>query len=1411
MLLLLLACAHESVDESAGIALSADDESTKLTIGGARFSLTSGDGPVSRAACPVAADCLTRESELWTEWWSPLARGWEQGFTVPDGGRLVEIPVSVDGATVTATGPRTAKLTVGDTTLRYTGLRAWDARHHDLPAALAVLGNQITLRVDTRDAEFPIVVDPAVVTDWQVGGAETGGALGDINNDGLGEVATVAYDYHSSRYYWTTTVYMGAEGGPSETGTDYSNSYSGASSTFIGGVAPAGDVNADGYNDFIVGIPATAKVYVYGGGASGVDTAAGAIVSSTTSYMGGVVAGVGDTNGDGFDDVAAAQDVNTSSSYTTGEVRIWRGSATSISGTGNTTLAAPARSGNFGDSVSGGDVDGDGFSDVFVGMPGDDTASTDSGMVYMYPGSSSGTSTTSSWNYNGAVNELCGTSVDASRDIDGDGYNDLIVGCGTAATAGYYSGSMRIWHGSAAGLSGSPDLTIDGNSTYDLLGYHALWAGDLNGDGNLDAANGGGSSGATVSIIDGDGSTLSATVTETIEPDDGDSFGYAIGAPGDVDGDGYDDLLVGTEDGTYSLVLGGSTGMVYDWDCDWSWHGYSNEYAGGWFDHGDWDGDGVNDMAIGLYSYGARVTYGLSGGPTAYDFLYASGDRMGAMGDFDGDGLADIVTGDEDYSSANAGQLTFFPGDGTRTATASTWTYTEPTSSANLGADLNRAGDVNGDGIEDLIAGAPYDKTGTVSAGGAQIFWGNSAGFAAAPDWEAFGTANYDKFGQSVTGLGDVDGDGTDDVAVGCPGCDSLGSYMGEVQLFLGGFTGLSATADQVWGLPVAVENYTGYFVDAGGDVNGDGHGDLLVGSYLATDTLTEQGRVDVVMGDSSGLEATSAWTHWGTEESDRCALIASAGDWDGDGRDDVLVEDQTDGVGTVLLYLSSGGSLEDEPAEQFENWGNGYGGGRTFRGVGDINDDGFDDIAVGSPVEDTDEGAARVWYGGALDRDSDGATTLTDCNDTDATVLPGATELCDSIDNDCNGIVDDGSPSWYPDVDGDGYGDDAAVNHDCAMPSGYLAVGGDCDDADTAVNPAATEACGGGDENCDGSVDESGATGSLAVYADADGDGYGAGAIIAACTVAAGFSAVNGDCDDTSASASPAGTEVCNSIDDDCDGTADNGATDALSWFSDGDGDGVGAGGATLACAAPSGMVATDDDCNDADDTIAPGALEVCDGVDQDCDDVVDNDAIDASAWYADDDGDGFGAGSATMACAAPTDTADNATDCDDANPDAYPGATERWYDGVDEDCAGGSDYDRDGDGFDTSSFGGRDCDDSTATISPDAAEVWYDGTDQNCDGNDDDQDADGTPLAADCDDTDPTKAADCSEDSAVVDSGDTAAPVDSGTPAADDTAAKGAGPATPGCGCTSGGDGTSAAGLLVLAALTRRRRRSA
>jgi MYXO-CTERM domain-containing protein len=359
------------------------------------------------------------------------------------------------------------------------------------------------------------------------------------------------------------------------------------------------------------------------------------------------------------------------------------------------------------------------------------------------------------------------------------------------------------------------------------------------------------------------------------------------------------------------------------------------------------------------------------------------------------------------------------------------------------------------------------------------------------------------------------------------------------------------------------------------------------------------------------------------------------------------------------------------------------------------------------------------------------------DCNDSNAAINPGATEIVgDGVDQNCDGLE-----VCYRDNDQDGWRTTLTTSTtviSCARSSGFALTSTpsvDCDDFDAATFPGATEIVADGkDQSCDGRE---------ICYQDNDQDGWRTNlttsTTVIACSRSSGFAlrTVPGiDCDDFDAATYPGAPEiVADGKDQSCSGTelcyTD---TDLDGWRSDRivEVEDITCTSTGLALATVKGI-----DCDDDDATIYPGATEIpYDGIDQDC----------SGADLCDVDADGWDAG--IGACFG--------LDCADEDPTIHPRAVEIWYDGVDQNCDGWSDFDSDFDGFDSADHArpdgtfGDDCDDGDPAIHPNADEIWYDGVDQNCDGwSDYDSDFDGFDSADharpdgtfgdDCDDGDP------------------------------------------------------------------------
>ena len=359
------------------------------------------------------------------------------------------------------------------------------------------------------------------------------------------------------------------------------------------------------------------------------------------------------------------------------------------------------------------------------------------------------------------------------------------------------------------------------------------------------------------------------------------------------------------------------------------------------------------------------------------------------------------------------------------------------------------------------------------------------------------------------------------------------------------------------------------------------------------------------------------------------------------------------------------------------------------------------------------------------------------DCNDSNSLIYPGAVEVCDGIDNNCDWVVDEelSKQTWYFDADADGYGDQNIFEQLCSAPEGYVADGSDCDDRNFLVHPNADEQCNEVDDDCDGNIDND--VVSRFWYPDADGDGHGVeDGVVYDCLAPDSYVPVADDCDDAKDSVYPGASEVCNGADENCDGIPDDGIS-TTRYFQDADQDGYGASEPVIdGCSQPDGYVLYNSDCDDSNVIVYPGALELCDEQDNDCDGSVDEGV--STTYYVDNDEDGYGdIGKQIDDCSAPTGYVSVGWDCNDNDMFIYPGATETC-DGLDNDCDDVADdgleviyhQDADGDGYGNASqsvqvctqpasyvLDNTDCNDTDASMHPNTEEICN-TIDDNCDG---------------------------------------------------------------------------------------------
>ena len=286
------------------------------------------------------------------------------------------------------------------------------------------------------------------------------------------------------------------------------------------------------------------------------------------------------------------------------------------------------------------------------------------------------------------------------------------------------------------------------------------------------------------------------------------------------------------------------------------------------------------------------------------------------------------------------------------------------------------------------------------------------------------------------------------------------------------------------------------------------------------------------------------------------------------------------------------------------------------------------------------------------VDADGDGYLSDDDCDDQDGLVYPGAEEVCDATDNNCDGrSMRVSNTSIEMRMGMVGITDDFIEA--CDGPEGYVPNDNDCDDDDDSVYPSAPEICDDVDNDCDTFIDED-LTGIW--YADLDGDGFGdPNTIETTCLAPENYVSNELDCDDTSTEINPNMEEVCDELDNNCDGEIDEGVSSP--FFVDADLDGFGDDASiTYACELEEGLSLVGGDCDDIDDLINPDAEEVCDEVDNDCNGLTDeNSASGVQTWYFDFDLEKMVIRLFLAACEQPAGYILNGDDCDDSESSRY------------------------------------------------------------------------------------------------------------------------------------------------------------
>jgi hypothetical protein len=859
-----------------------------------------------------------------------------------------------------------------------------------LAVALPVLAAPAALAAGLEPA--PRIELTRVQTPGMGGGAST---VGDVDGDGHSDVAVVL-DWSADGA--VLAVHRGSPAGLEPTATWRLHAAGDGESLHTQNPQPLGDVNGDGRADFALAageVPtAWAAIHVWLGAPAGDDL--DLFTLADDGYT--AVRGVGDVDGDGIDDALFSNPSYPTPPTRRGLLELRAGSAVNPLG----SVLGPALVGETDQMELGGrcfaaagDVNGDGHADVLATgqTPADDLFDR------LYLGSAAGLDPVPAWELTDQAPDTNALTVTGIGDADGDGFADVIARYGISGS--FPDGGWQLYRGGPAGLPDTPDwdrpLHVGDMGLRQLAGV-----GDVDGDGRSDVVFGwdeapGWASGPVIGHAElhlGSPSGPEAVPAWTAV---GDltccEFTWTVAAAGDVDGDGLSDVAVGQLDGqvtgtnpVYVRVYHGTT-EPWPGDAPRDLPGAPPDTsAGAAVAAADFDADGHDDVVVAAPSSPAGGGVGqvvvLRGGPggaadvPSWSATGASaGDLLGwsvaALGDVSGDGYPDLAVGEPGFDRPglpDVGRVLVHHGSPAGLSVQPALVIEGEVAGERLGGQLAWTGDLDGDGVADLALGRP-------SAGRVELHLSSAAsppGLRACADDVLEDPGAPPCFGAFVAGVGDLDGDGLDDLGVTADGCG--GSTAGETTVWSRG----GAVLRTIFRQPELVDLGGGGEPDGGarrpllgvgpaGDVNGDGRADLVTTSPTATSSAggAGAGSVGVHLGEDGGPAAAPQAEIEGDDGAGLGRVVVAVGDVDLDGFDDLALAETppAGGGGAVLLYRGSPAGLESTPSARLDPARAEELFGFAVAAAGDVDGDGRRDVVVGAPA--ATGGRASLVLGG--------------------------------------------------------------------------------------------------------------------------------------------------------------------------------------------------------------------------------------------------------------------------------------------------------------------------------------------------------------------------------------------------------------------------------------------------------------